>query len=275
VRFHNGSAGTVHIVADIEGYYADSGYGYKSSTPVRVLDTRHAIGVPMTTPVPANGRIQLDLSSKVPSGTKAVTLNVTATHPTAGGYITVYPDGATAPTASNLNFVPGQTVPNLVTVPVNNGKVDFKNGSGGTVDLVADLEGYYGDSASGATFGLMPIELQNVIDSQINGTGPISANGTFHLGAAWFPSVGALPTAGTGLLISVTANNPTAGGYLTVYPDGVSRPTASNLNFSPSQTTANLVSVVCGQDGIDLYNGSAGNTGYNVALEGYFAPPLA
>ena len=57
--------------------------------------------------------------------------------------MTAYADGAARPTASNLNFVPGQTVPNLVVVPVGaNGKVDLYNGSGGTVQLVADVEGY-------------------------------------------------------------------------------------------------------------------------------------
>jgi hypothetical protein len=41
-------------------------------------------------------------------------LNVTATEPSSPGYLTVFPDDACdVPLASNLNFVPGETVPNL------------------------------------------------------------------------------------------------------------------------------------------------------------------
>ena len=52
-------------------------------------------------------------------------MNVTVTDPTWDGYVTVYPgDVADRPTASNLNFVAGQTVPNLVTVKVPASGVD-------------------------------------------------------------------------------------------------------------------------------------------------------
>ena len=56
-----------------------------------------------------------------PAGATAVTLNVTVTDPLFAGYLTVYPCGSEVPLASNLNFVAGQTVPNLVTVKVGDG----------------------------------------------------------------------------------------------------------------------------------------------------------
>ena len=46
------------------------------------------------------------------SGVGAVVLNVTAVAPTASSYMTVWPTGEPQPLASNLNFTPGQTVPN-------------------------------------------------------------------------------------------------------------------------------------------------------------------
>ena len=71
-------------------------------------------------------------------------LNVTVTGPTGTGYVTVYDDGATLPLASNLNFVAGQTVPNLVIARVGaNGKVALYNGSAATIQLIADVSGYY------------------------------------------------------------------------------------------------------------------------------------
>jgi hypothetical protein len=75
----------------------------------------------------------------------AVVLNVTVTQPTGISYLSVYPDGQnhTANSPSNLNYTPGETIPNLVVVPVGaDGNVDFYNNLG-TTHLVVDLEGYY------------------------------------------------------------------------------------------------------------------------------------
>jgi len=73
----------------------------------------------------------------------AVVLNVTVTNATAGSYLTLWPDGAARPLASDLNFVAGQTVPNLVVVKLGaNGKVDIFNFAG-TTDVVVDVVGWY------------------------------------------------------------------------------------------------------------------------------------
>ncbi|MBJ7609338.1 MAG: N-acetylmuramoyl-L-alanine amidase [Candidatus Dormibacteraeota bacterium] len=61
--------------------------------------------------------------------------------------MTVFADGTAAPTASNLTFVAGQTVPNLVVAPVGaNGKVDLNfdsSSNGGSLQLIADVAGYF------------------------------------------------------------------------------------------------------------------------------------
>ena len=93
------------------------------------------------------------------------------TSPTApAGHITVYPDGTSLPTASNLNFTAGETVPNLVITPVGaDGKVDLYNGSSGTVQLIADVSGYF--LGSGADAGsLQPLAPVRFLDTR-NGTG--------------------------------------------------------------------------------------------------------
>jgi hypothetical protein len=219
----------------------------------------------------------LDVSSQVLAGTKAVTMNVTVTNPKAGGYLTVFPDATTAPIASNLNFSAGQTVPNLVTVPVTNGKVDFKNASGGTVDLVADLAGYYGDATTGATAGFAPNLPFRIWDTRFYSppSGPVPAFGALHLTMNDFTNVGDTNPMPIGAVMNVTVTGPAAGGYLTVYPDGANRPTASNVNFSAGQTVPNLVSVALGADGADIYNGSGGKVNIVVDLQGVFVPPLS
>jgi hypothetical protein len=48
----------------------------------------------------------------------AVVPNVTVTEPAGTGWLTLYPTGAAQPNASDLNFAPGETRPNLVVVQV-------------------------------------------------------------------------------------------------------------------------------------------------------------
>ncbi len=54
----------------------------------------------------------------------------------------VYPHGQATPLVSNLNFTTGQTISNLVVVPVVAGKVTFYNPFG-SVHVIADLNGYF------------------------------------------------------------------------------------------------------------------------------------
>jgi len=54
----------------------------------------------------------------VPDGVTAVSLNLTLTNSSGSGNVTAYPDGTTAPTASNLNYGAGQTIANAAIVPV-------------------------------------------------------------------------------------------------------------------------------------------------------------
>jgi hypothetical protein len=123
------------------------GTGFLPLAPARVLDTRIGVGAPVG-PVAARDTVHLAVAGVggVPAtGVSAVVLTVTATAPTAPGFLTAYANTAAArPTVSNLNFTPGQTVANLVVVPIgSDGKVALYNGSGGTTHLVADVSGYY------------------------------------------------------------------------------------------------------------------------------------
>ncbi|HRE02979.1 MAG TPA: hypothetical protein PLV68_16895, partial [Ilumatobacteraceae bacterium] len=68
----------------------------------------------------AGSMTQLTVAGRgnVPLNAAAVVLNVTVTQPTGGGFVTVWNCGVAPPNASTLNFVTGQTAPNLVVVKV-------------------------------------------------------------------------------------------------------------------------------------------------------------
>jgi len=141
LRFYN-SAGTVNVIADVLGYFAPgTGGGFTGKTPVRVLDTRKGVGGSQAKLGAAKALI-LTVPG-LPVGTTAVALNVTITSPSAAGNLTVYPGGHLLPLASNLNYMPGQTIPNMVLVPLGPGNTLRFYNSAGTVNVIADVLGYY------------------------------------------------------------------------------------------------------------------------------------
>jgi hypothetical protein len=222
------------------------------------------------------------------TGVGAVVLNVTVSAPTASGFLTVYPNGA-APSTSNLNFVAGQTVPNLVVAPVgSNGVVDFTpslSSSTATVQIIADISGWLQavpppqppqPQLLPAPGGLQPFAPQRILDTR-SATGvstrtPLGPGKTLQLPVLGH---GPVPASGVGAVaLNVTVTAPTANGFLTVYPDGVSRPGTSNLNFSANQTVPNMVVAPVGSDGsIDFYNGSGGTVHVIADVSGWLRTP--
>src|SRR5690606_32922259 len=138
-----------------------------------------------------------------------------------------YPTGAARPTASNINYQAGQTVPNLVTTAVGTGGSVTLFGSGGCPNVVVDVTGYYADGATtpGGFIGLTPAR---VLDSR--DTTCVSRNGRTVVVAP--NATAGVPADAAAVALNVTVVGPTAPGYLTVYPAGEARPTASNLNYS-------------------------------------------
>jgi Right handed beta helix region len=278
IRFQNNSKGTVQVVADLDGYYGGGEYGFQPMTPVRVLDTRNGAGTTAAGAVAARGTLRLNLSGKVPAGAAAAVLNLTATQPTAGGFITAYAGGQPVPDTSNLNFTAGKTVANQVIVPLTSDVADFYNDSGGTVQLIADLDGYY---SSGATSSFVPYGPTRIVDTRVGlgaKAGAVPAHGTLVITPSTF-STGCNPNATcttfpSAFVLNVTVTQPKAGGVLIVYPDNGSPPGTSSVNFSAGQTVANLVTVEPFNSDIAIYNQSSGSVQIVVDEQGYYiAPP--
>ncbi len=103
----------------------------------------------------------------------------------------MFPTGAPRPTASNLNFVAGETVPNLVVAKIGvGGKVSLFNRFGGT-HLIADVAGWFPEAS-----GLQPMSPVRVLDTRM-GVGapvaPVGPDGSVKLslaGKAGLPSDG-------------------------------------------------------------------------------------
>ena len=81
---------------------------------------------------------------------------------------------------------------------------------------------------------------------------------------------GGIPSSGvSAVMLNITATDTTAASYLTVYPSGALKPIASNLNWAPGRTVANLVEVALGPDGaVNLFN-AAGSADVVVDAQGW------
>ena len=274
VAFYN-SAGSTSIIADVAGWFSDgqmpiSGGASVARAPVRILDTRDGTGG-ISTPLGQGESIDLKVTGAngVPEGASAVVLNVTVDGPTDAGYLTVYPTSDLLPLASNINFDPGETVPNLVFVRVGEGgKIRFFN-SGGSTNVVADLAGWFTDPG-GAFTALAPERLLDTRDGLGAAAAPVGPGESIDVQVT---GEGGVPLGGvSSVIVNVTAIDPSAQGYVTVYPNGTSQPLASNLNFVAGQTVPNLVLVKVGEGGkITLYNSSARSIHLAADVAGWFA----
>ena len=260
--------GSVDILVDAIGYFSQgTGDRYNSlATPERALDTRGGNALGAKTP----RSLLLAGAGTVPVNATSVVLNVTSANNTAGGFISVYPgDVTTPPNASNLNFVPGLTIPNLVIAKLSpSGTINIYNDAG-TSDVLVDVLGYFLGGSGGGSFGaLTPAR---VLDTR-TGTGAAKAQvgpgGTVTLTVL---GVGGVPATGVRtVLLNVTAAGPTADSFITVWPENT-RPNSSNLNTTAGHNVPNLVLAGVGSDGkVRLYNQN-GSVDLLADVMGYFS----
>ena len=254
------SYGTSASTAAVGESFIGDGGTYHALTPARILDTRNGIGGFPVHRVSANTAIALQVTGRggVPAnGVSAVVMNVTVTDPTGAGFVTAYPTGSTRPNASNLNFVAGLTVPNLVEVALSgSGQVSLFVG-GASADLVADVEGWVGDATNSygraGTFG--PMAPVRVLDTRTSVGGHPAKLGPGQSLTVQVTGVNIPYPSPSAVVLNVTVTNPTAASYLTVYPSYGGRPTTSNLNFAAGQTAANRVIVPMDGNGqVRIYN---------------------
>jgi glucose/arabinose dehydrogenase len=253
--------------------------GFTALTPVRALDTRTGptpTGWPIGKKLDNGSPLDLEVAgvNGVPSNASAVVLNVTSTEATSAlSYITAWPSGTPRPLTSSLNLQPNANVANSITVaPGVGGKVSFFTNTA-TTQLVVDVLGYYAPTSGDRFTGTSP---SRVFDTR---TGPVPAGQTIGQKLSGSASVrlplrgGVVANDATAVVVNITATQAsTAAAFVTAWPAGQTRPTASNLNLQPAYNVSNLALVKLGTGGaIDLYT-NTGSTHLVVDVVGYFRP---
>jgi len=220
---------------------------YISVNPERILDTRSgtkpAAGSTTTLQVTGVG------STLVPGDASTVYLNMT-TDRTAGtsGFVTVYPCDAPRPLASNFNPTDGNPTTVLVAAKLSaTGTVCIYTNV--ATDLIADVQGYHPSTAQ-----FVPTQPVRLLETrqgvQIGYTGAKPAAGQVIPVKVTGMGSPAVAANAESVVLSVTATDTAAAGWVTVYPCGVARPAnSSNVNLVPGLTRANLVQAKIGADG--------------------------
>ncbi len=223
--------------------------------------------------------VQVTGNAGIPVGATAAVLNVTSVAPSAAGYLTVYPQGATQPFAANVNYAAGQTGGNRVIVPLSvSGQVSIY--SLAASDVVVDVSGYFSASGgSGTQFSFSasggsgtqfsaeaaPIRICDTRpgnpsglsggEAQCNGTGDVGD----HIGPAKILTIqvtglAGVPSTAKAVVVNLTAVAPTAATYLTVFP-AAPVPLVADLNPTAGEVRGNLTVATLSSTGtISIYN---------------------
>ena len=241
---------------------------FVSMNPQRLFDTRDGTGG-RKAPLGAGESWPFSIRGQygVPTDAVAVAINLTAVDATAPTYVTAWPGGQARPLTSNLNPVPGMAVPNLAIVRLGSaGDVNFFNNSG-SVNLLADVVGYF---RGGTTVGLEPLVPARLLDTRFGTGGRLGALGQGESIDLQVAGVGGVADSPQAVALNVTVTGPTAGSFLTVWPSGEARPFASSVNMVRGQTVPNMVLARVGANGkVSIFN-NTGSTDVVVDVMGCF-----
>jgi hypothetical protein len=263
---------------DVTGYFTVDATGdtyHPLTTPVRLLDTRHANGLSGKFVAGVPRSFQVWGRGGVPTTATAVTGNLTETDSTHSWAVYLGPDKVAKPASSTINFARGQTRANSVTVPLSStGTLAATFMSSGTnkTDLVFDVTGYYTADATGDMY--VPLAPLAILDTR-NSTGlsgRFGANSPRSF-AVW--GHGGVPSNATGVTGIVSVYNQTGPWAVFVGPLDTPKPSTSVLNFVKGDNSSNGVTVALSPTGslsITYMAGAGNTTNVEFVVTGYFMP---
>ncbi|WP_042390202.1 right-handed parallel beta-helix repeat-containing protein [Streptacidiphilus melanogenes] len=266
------SAVGAQLSADVQGFFTSTSNGQPfQSQSEHVLDTSTGLNTTKS-PLAAGHSVTLNAwrQMAMPVGLAGIVLDVTASGASAAGSVTVHAGSTSTPYEATLHVVPGQTVSNLVVVPIDNeGDILVTNSGGGSLQVSADVEGYYGEAPAPTT--LFPLTPSRMLDTRYAigaPKGQLGAGRVLRLRAA---GLAGIPAGAKTVLLNLTALNASVATSVTAYADGATRPAGAALQAGPGLPSTVLVEAPIGSDGyVDLYN-RAGSVDLLADVVGYYS----
>ena len=269
---------STHVIIDINGYFLPdnsqgAGLQFYPLPPCRVADTRGASG-PLGGPFLAGGATGRPFpvrssNCNIPASAQAYSMNFTAVPHGPLGYLTVWPTGQGQPFVSTLNASTGAITANAAIIPAgSNGNISVF--ATNDTDLVIDVNGYFAPASAGG-LDLYNVSPCRVIDTR-NGGGAFT--GTIVVNPTGSTTGGSClqhpPTTPLAYVFNATVIPQGPLGFLTLWPDGQTRPVVSTLNALDGAITSNMAIVPTNNTSIDAFVTNPANL--VVDIFGYFAP---
>lgn len=291
---------STHFIVDITGYYAPPGavglYYHPLPKPIRLFDTRAPIqgfaaceylsqSIPADSELLKSAHITCD-GVTIPNDALAIAGNATVVAPAADGFITLWPNGQPRPPVSNLNYVTGQIVPNAFTVGLDNlGR--FRTYTYSATHFIVDVTGYYSLSpvdANGSGLLYSPLSKPiRLFDTRAPIPGfaaceylnqPLATNAELVKSAHITCDGVTIPNSARAVYGNATAVTALGNGFITLFPDGQTRPPVSNLNYVTGQTVPNAFIVGLSGTG-EFRTYSYTGTHFIADISGFYAPLTA
>lgn len=209
--------------------------GFVPASPYRLVDSRRSLHT--TRLVGGTTRsIRIGGPSDV-----AASINVTVVDSAGPGFLSVLGADDAVPTVSTVNFG-GEPAANHVIATVRNGMIGLHS----SVDahVIVDVNGFFRPGQGDA---LVPIAPVRVFDSRLGDAPRLGAGERRTVRVAG--DQGAAPPGATAVALNLTMVQPSAGGYLTVWPTGLTQVDVSNVNVRAGETRPNSTIVPIGADG--------------------------
>jgi hypothetical protein len=249
------------------------------SVPVfRALDTRNGTGGVPAQPIAAGGTVTFPVNvGDVADDATAVVLSVSAINATTKGFLTVYNSDSADPGVASVGLRAVDTN-QTATVPVSStGEISVTNHSGGTVDVVGSVTGYYtsatadypGDTYSGVQWASIADTTTglNVPQAKVAAGGSL----TFQVSG-----LGGIPAGADTAVLQINAINAGTTGYLTAYAAGDTDPNVALLNYNSDTVYRNMMYVPVSASGqATVTNHGAAPVDVSVFARGYYIAPDA
>ena len=200
------------VLVDVTGSYsaAPESLRFHPLPPTRIYDSRVDGG---------QWKIGETRAIAVPPGAAAAAMNVTVTEPDGPGFVTIFPCQAALPVVSNINYVAGQVVANLVQTGVADGLVCVH--SSNKAHIVIDLQGTYDNAANGLQY--QAVSPTRLVDTR-SGVGSVfgrvamDTRGTGALPSNAPVATTAVPSDVEALVVSMIAVSPRSSGWAEIGP---------------------------------------------------------
>jgi hypothetical protein len=285
--------GSVVLYCEILGYMAPGSAGGAYLTPVspfRLYDSREPSYAPLGGVAMSQNEQRTLTVPSIPPNTPAVFLDVVATSVTGSGFLMLSagPCGSSPASVHAVAFNPTRVaIANFNLVGLQNNQFCVTSTAPGTAHVVIDAAAYLQPTPSKVFTQIAPTRLYDTRDNSgafRDGLGPLIAHVSrpLNVGAA------GVPGGATGVVVTLTVTETTgpvsilsllppccnrltciSQGFLTAYPCGQPVPTASVINYNPSDTRPNTI-IVAISAALELCVYAHVDTQLVVDVSGYF-----